>query len=440
MRPLALMTAILLPLADPAAQALNDGHSLEALRIALQSPIPQSVVDQARQVDDQILRTGTAPQGYRVSLVTDERLQRVQALIRRELVAIGEQPQSWVVRLLDTEPKVVNAFVAGGKYVYVFTGLMDQVRSDDELAVVVGHEIGHSVLKHNIRRNSDLTSTMANLATLIGQIKGGSGGSSGSAAMAVGKALHNGYSRDDEREADAFGVLAAWRAGFEPLRGADFFTRLEQADEMAAANESKALDDYSSQALAVKAQCETWRQQWASGQVAHTRQNADLINQRCALYEQARNAYNQQVAQDTVAAAQASMGDHPEHQERIAAIAAETDWLHGARSLQSMQSHPRAYTVIVALVQNKSRIFVGLQRKSAGEPPTATQPTAARQANEAAQRTATEESEQAIAAERKRLARAKQLDEQLSAGQKRKPPAEELERMTPEQRREAAIQ
>jgi predicted Zn-dependent protease len=152
-------------------QAAVDGHSLETVRQALESPIPGSALEQARQLDEQILRSGTA-MGTRVSLVTDERLQHTQAIVRRMLTAIGENPQSWEVRVLDTDPKVVNAFVNGGKYIYVFTGVADDVRSDSELAVIVGHEMGHSVLKHNIRRNSDLTSSLANLAALIGQIKG----------------------------------------------------------------------------------------------------------------------------------------------------------------------------------------------------------------------------------------------------------------------------
>jgi predicted Zn-dependent protease len=254
-------------LATPTRAAFEDGHSLQAVREALQSPIPQSMLDQARQTDDQILRTGMVD-GTKVSLVTDERLQRTQDVVRRVLSAIGETPQNWVVRVLDTEPKTANAFVYGGKYIYVYTGLIEQVRSDSELAVVVGHEMGHSILKHGIRRAGDLTSTLANLASVIGQLKGGAGGAN---AMAIGKALHSGYSRDDEREADAFGVLAAWRAGFDPLRGADFFTRQEQADDKAQAAESKQLAGYKDQALQVKSQCDTWTQQWNSGQIPTSR-------------------------------------------------------------------------------------------------------------------------------------------------------------------------
>jgi hypothetical protein len=60
------------------------------------------------------------------------------------------------------------------------------------------------------------------------------------------------------------------------------------------------------------------------------------------------------------------MNDHPEHQERIAAIAAETDWLHGARSLASMGSYPPAHTVIVALLQTKNPIFAGIGATKSG--------------------------------------------------------------------------
>ena len=392
---LPLMTAILLPFVCPPSQAFEDGHSLEAVREALRSPIPESALEQARRTDDQILQTGTA-MGVKVYLVTDDRLAHTQALVNKILVAIGEQPRGWVVRVLDTNPKVVNAFVNGGKYIYVFSGLLDQVRNDSEIAVVVGHEIGHSVLKHNIRRSNDLSSTLASLATLVGTIKGGA---SGANAMTLGKALHNGYSRDDEREADAFGVLVAWRAGFDPMGGAAFFTRLEQADDKAAAEDDQQLSNNKAQLLALKAKCETERQQWASGQVAHTPQNADIINQHCTTYTNGANAYNAQMAQQRTQAIVGS--DHPADQERIAAIAAEVDWLHGSRPLKSLNSYPPTYTIIVALLQDKSPIFAGVLRSTPAS--TTAGPVASGASTEA--RNAADESQRAIDAERERLAK-----------------------------------
>ncbi len=335
------------------AFAIVDEHSVEGVREAIQSSIPESAVEKARALDDQLLRTGTA-MGTKVYLVTDNRQQQVERLVFSVLTAIGESPQGWVVRVLDTDPKIVNAFVNGGKYIYVFTGLLQQVQSANELAVVVEHEIGHSMLKHNIRRSQDLTTTFANLAAIYGQIKGGVGGSN---AMAMSRALHNGYSRDDEREADAFGAIAAWRAGFDPLGGAGFFSRLERAADASAAVESKSLEEYKAKALNIKAQCETWRAQWANGQAAHTQQNAGLINQTCSQYVQAANAYNAAIAQEQTARLQQTNSDHPADQERVAAIAAITDWLHGVRPLQSLQGYPRAYCVIAALMQTNSAIF-----------------------------------------------------------------------------------
>ena len=74
----------------------------------------------------------------KVSLVADDRLRHAQAVVRRVLSAVGEDPQGWVVRVLDTDPPVVNAFVNGGKYVYVFSGLLTEVRATTSLLWLSG--------------------------------------------------------------------------------------------------------------------------------------------------------------------------------------------------------------------------------------------------------------------------------------------------------------
>jgi predicted Zn-dependent protease len=142
-----------------------DQHSVEAITAALKSPISPEAVAQARGFDDQIMSAGTV-EGTRVYLVTDERSTRVNAMVTGLLRGAGQNPSEWIVRVLDTDPKLVNAFVAGGKYVYVYSGLIAQNPSDDELAFILSHELGHSLLKHNERRASDGSTSWAAVAGL----------------------------------------------------------------------------------------------------------------------------------------------------------------------------------------------------------------------------------------------------------------------------------
>jgi predicted Zn-dependent protease len=72
------------------------------------------------------------------------------------------------VRVLDTNPSIENAFVLGGTYIYVYTGLVQNASADDELAFVLAHEIGHSLLKHSARREEDFLNLVASLAELRG--------------------------------------------------------------------------------------------------------------------------------------------------------------------------------------------------------------------------------------------------------------------------------
>jgi len=345
----------------------SNQHSPEAVAEALRSPIPASALAEAVKFDDQILQQGVVD-GTKVYLVTDERLRHAEAFVSRLLTSIGETPKGWVVRVLDTEPKTLNAFVAGGKYVYVFTGLLDFVKSDDELGLILGHELGHSFLKHKIRREDDSATTLGTIAVLIGAI---SHGKFGTTASVVGEQILNAYSREDEREADAFGVLASTKAGFSPVVGVDFFTRLERISDEAMAQAEAQLASDRNEVLAAKADCETLAQQWDAGELAQTKRNAAIINERCALYQDAAAELNAENEQMTASRLSAKLGDHPANQERIAAIMAVTDWLKGARTYESLQPYAPAQRVIYGLRVVKSPIVAATEPERAAQGDTA---------------------------------------------------------------------
>jgi predicted Zn-dependent protease len=119
--------------------------------------------------------------------------------------------------LLDSP--VINAFAVPGGYVYITRGLMALANDEAELAGVVAHEIGHVTARHTAERVS--RGMLANLgAALLGAVIG-QPMVSDAAQLAAG-AYIQGYSRDQEFEADQLGVRYLTRAGFDPQAMASF--------------------------------------------------------------------------------------------------------------------------------------------------------------------------------------------------------------------------
>ncbi|WP_233588984.1 M48 family metallopeptidase [Falsigemmobacter faecalis] len=113
-----------------------------------------------------------------------------------------------------------------GRPVIGFTAaLIAEARSPDELAFVLGHEAGHHLAGH-IPRQQRSAAAGAMLAGTLAVMSGAGVGALEQAAQLGAAVGARSYSKDFELEADAIGTLIAWRAGFDPERGAGFFTRL----------------------------------------------------------------------------------------------------------------------------------------------------------------------------------------------------------------------
>jgi len=134
------------------------------------------------------------------------------------LQSTSEQPTPpFTFTLLDSP--VINAFAVPGGYVYITRGLMALANDEAELAGVVAHEIGHVTARHTAERVS--RGMLANIgAALLGAVVG-QPVVSNAARLAAG-AYIQGYSRDQEFEADQLGVRYLARAGFDPQAMATF--------------------------------------------------------------------------------------------------------------------------------------------------------------------------------------------------------------------------
>ena len=140
-------------------------------------------------------------------------------------------PFTWHFNVVDS--KEVNAFSLPGGYVYVNSGLLSFVRSDDELAAVLGHEITHSAHHHSVelahkqsKLNSQTMIAMVAAALAHVDMAGVSTVASG-LGMSV---MNNHYGENAERDADHGGIVLMQKAGYNPVAALTFMERLAEQE------------------------------------------------------------------------------------------------------------------------------------------------------------------------------------------------------------------
>ncbi|MDZ4095416.1 MAG: M48 family metallopeptidase [Paracoccaceae bacterium] len=123
-------------------------------------------------------------------------------------------------------PNAYQTLDSAGQPIVAFTvSLIADARNADELAFVLGHEASHHFLGH-IPRQQDTAMTGALLAGVLASISGADPATVRSVQDIGATVGARTFSKDFELEADALGAEIAWRAGFDPIRGAQFFSRL----------------------------------------------------------------------------------------------------------------------------------------------------------------------------------------------------------------------
>lgn len=154
----------------------------------------------------------------------DSELNQYVEAIGKTLVPQTHRPQlTYHFAVLDSP--VVNAFAVPGGYIYVTRGILAMMNSEAELAVVLGHELGHVNARHSVRRLSKLMLFQLGL-TVGGALSETFAKLTGVAGVGI-QLLFLKYSRDDEREADFLGVEYSRKGGFNPGEMVNFFTSLQ---------------------------------------------------------------------------------------------------------------------------------------------------------------------------------------------------------------------
>jgi Zn-dependent protease with chaperone function len=160
-------------------------------------------------------------------------LQRLRAIARRIIPFTAQWNDRatswrWEVNLIGS--KQINAFCMPGGKIAFYTGILDQLKlSDDEAAMIMGHEMAHALREHARERIAKSKGTAIGLslgAQLLGL------GQLGDIAANMGTQLLTlKFSRDDETEADLVGLELAARAGFQPRASVTLWEKMVQASK-----------------------------------------------------------------------------------------------------------------------------------------------------------------------------------------------------------------
>ena len=167
---------------------------------------------------------------------------RKNAMVKRvgqKIARVTEQNYKtnfkWEFFVIEND-KQANAFCLPGGKVFVYTGIFKYVASDDELAAVMGHEIGHALARHGAERMS-----RGQLAQVGGQVLNsvmigrGNPQSTAMVMQAFGVGTQLGvmlpHSREQELEADYIGVILASKAGYRATAALSFWEKFAKSGE-----------------------------------------------------------------------------------------------------------------------------------------------------------------------------------------------------------------
>ena len=209
----------------PAVAQVDVGSASGLRKLVPAEQLETSATQQYGQMLAQAKAKGAlAPDGH-------PQLVKLRAIARR-LIPHAAQWNSraaswrWEVNLIGS--KQINAFCMPGGKIAFYTGILDQLKlTDDEIAMVMGHEMAHALREHARSRIAKSQATSLGLslgAQLLGL------GELGNAAASLGTQLLTlKFSRGDETEADLVGLELAARAGYNPQAAVSLWRKMGEA-------------------------------------------------------------------------------------------------------------------------------------------------------------------------------------------------------------------
>jgi len=205
----------------------------------MRAPVPPGEVPRAAPLtaeDERIGRQVVEQLTAQYRVVTDPELTgRVTGVTARLIVALGDgRSDPWRVLVLEDD-SVANAAATRGNNIFIWTGMLNEVRNDEELAVILAHEMAHVLAQHVVptqaeqanRAVAGLSGAAAQELARRSSIGGVAGLAGAIAQQTVGGLVVNPEQQRIEIEADIIGLHLMADAGYNPRHALEFWERAE---------------------------------------------------------------------------------------------------------------------------------------------------------------------------------------------------------------------
>jgi len=212
--------------AMPTLAQVEVGKSSEVRKLVPAETLENSARQQYSQVlADAKAKGALAPPDH-------PQLQRLHAIAKRLIPFTAQwNPRArewkWQVNLIGS--KQLNAWCMPGGKIAFYTGIIEQLQlDDDQIAMIMGHEMAHALREHARERLAKTQATNAVIS--LGSALLGLGQLGNIAADLGGQLLTLKFSRDDESEADLVGLEIAARAGYRPEASVELWQKMLSAN------------------------------------------------------------------------------------------------------------------------------------------------------------------------------------------------------------------
>ena len=211
--------------AAPALAQVDVGSSSSLRKLVPAETLEQSAAQQYQQMLEQArAKRALAPDSH-------PQLQRLHAIAKRLIPYTppwNERARQWRWEVNLIGSSQINAFCMPGGKIAFYTGILDQLKlTDDEAAMIMGHEMAHALREHARERIAKTQGT--NLALRLGSQLLGLGDLGNVAASLGGQLLTLQFSRSDESDADLVGLELAARGGYQPSAAVSLWQKMGNA-------------------------------------------------------------------------------------------------------------------------------------------------------------------------------------------------------------------